>query len=82
MGIRMDMLNHQRNVMNTFGYLMDDNGRAWNENKLRWLEAEAFEEMKQEFIEAVRKEMKTANSENAKQFAREANKAFKDLGFK
>ena len=68
--------------MNTYGYLMDSNGRAWNEIKLRMLEADALEEIKKEFIQSVREEMAKANSENAKQFAGEVNKAFKELGLK
>lgn len=82
MGHKMDMLKHQQSIMNTFGYLMDDYGRAYNESKLRLLEADALEEMKKEFIQSVREEMARANSENAKQFAGEVNKAFKNLGLK
>ena len=65
-------------MMNRYGYLMDDSGRAWNESKLRQLEAEALEEAKEE----LREEMAKANSENAKQFADEVGKAFRSLGLK
>lgn len=82
MGHKMDLLKHQQSLMNTYGYLMDSNGRAWNEMKLRMLEADALEEIKKEFIQSVREEMAKANSENAKQFAGEVNKAFKELGLK
>jgi len=46
------------------------------------LEAEAFEEMKQEVLQSLRAEMAKANSDNAKKFAGEVDKAFKSLGFK
>lgn len=64
--------------MNRYGYLMDDSGRAWNESKLRQLEAEALEETKEE----LREEMAKANVENAKQFAGEVGKVFRSLGLK
>ncbi len=50
--------------------------------KLRVLEEEAFEELKRDLISSAREEMAHANSENAKQFAEEVNKAFHSLGFK
>lgn len=69
-------------MMNRYGYLMDDSGRAWNESKLRQLEAEALEEAKEELRQSVREEMAKANAENARQFAGEAGKAFRSLGLK
>lgn len=68
--------------MNRYGYLMDDSGRAWNESKLRQLEAEALEEAKEELRQSVREEMAKANIENAKQFADEVGKVFRSLGLK
>ena len=68
--------------MNRYGYLMDDSGRAWNESKLRQLEAEALEEAKEELRQSVREEMSKANVENAKQFAGEMGKVFRLLGLK
>ena len=68
--------------MNRYGYLMDDSGRAWNESKLRQLEAEALEEAKEELRQSVREEMTKANIENAKQFADEVGKVFRSLGLK
>ncbi len=68
--------------MNRYGYLMDDSGRAWNESKLRQLEAEALEEAKEELRQSVREEMAKANVENAKQFADEVGKVFRSLGLK
>ena len=68
--------------MNRYGYLMDDSGRAWNESKLRQLEAEALEEAKEELRQSVREEMAKANVENAKQFADEMGKVFRSLGLK
>ena len=68
--------------MNRYGYLMDDSGRAWNESKLRQLEAEALEEAKEELRQSVREEMSKANVENAKQFAGEMGKVFQSLGLK
>lgn len=68
--------------MNRYGYLMDDSGRAWNESKLRQLEAEALEEAKEELRQSVREEMSKANVENAKQFASEMGKVFRSLGLK
>lgn len=68
--------------MNRYGYLMDDSGRAWNESKLRQLEAEALEEAKEELRQSVRKKMSKANVENAKQFAGEMGKVFRSLGLK
>ena len=69
-------------MMNRYGYLMDDSGRAWNESKLRQLEAEAREEAKEELRQSVREEMTKANVENAKQFADEVGKVFRSLGLK
>ena len=68
--------------MNRYGYLMDDSGRAWNESKLRQLEAEALEEAKEELRQSVREKMSKANVENAKQFASEMGKVFRSLGLK
>ena len=68
--------------MNRYGYLMDDSGRAWNESKLRQLEAEALEEAKEELRQSVREEMSKANVENAKQFAGEMGKVLRSLGLK
>ena len=82
MGNKITALNHQRQQINTYGHLMDEYGQAWNESNLRRLEAEALEEVRQEFIQAVREEMARANSENAKEFAGEVDKAFKSLGLK
>ena len=78
MGRKRIWLNIQRDIMNRYGYLMDDSGRAWNESKLRQLEAEALEETKEE----LREEMAKANVENAKQFAGEVGKVFRSLGLK
>ena len=82
MGHKMDMLNHHRKIVGQYGSMMDDFGRAYNDMQLRWLEAEAFEEMKQEVVQSLRAEMAKANSDNAKKFAGEVDKAFKSLGFK
>lgn len=82
MGHKMDMLKNQQSMMNRYGYLMDNFGRAYNENKLRELEVEALEELRQSIIQSAREEMAKANIESAKQFASEVNKAFKSLGFK
>lgn len=82
MGHKRTRLNIQRDLMNRYGYLMDDSGRAWNESKLRQLEAEALEEAKEELRQSVRKEMSKANVENAKQFAGEMGKVFRSLGLK
>lgn len=82
MGHKRTLLNIQRDMMNRYGYLMDDSGRAWNESKLRQLEAEALEEAKEELQQSVREEMAKANVENAKQFAGEVGKAFRSLGLK
>lgn len=82
MGRKRTRLNIQRDLMNRYGYLMDDSGRAWNESKLRQLEAEALEEAKEELRQSVREEMAKANIENAKQCADEVGKAFRLLGLK
>lgn len=82
MGRKRTRLNIQRDMMNRYGYLMDDSGRAWNESKLRQLEAEALEEAKEELRQSVREEMAKANIENAKQFADEVGKVFRLLGLK
>lgn len=63
-------------------YLTTLYGRKYNETKLRELEVEALEELRQSIIQSVREEMVKANADNAKQFAVEVNKAFKSLGFK
>ncbi len=59
---------------------MNDATRAYNDMKLRVLEEEAFEELKRDLISSAREEMAKANSDNAKQFAEEVNKAFHSLG--
>lgn len=82
MGHKRTRLNIQRDLMNRYGCLMDDSGRAWNESKLRQLEAEALEEAKEELRQSVREEMAKANAENAKQFAGEVGKVFRSLGLK
>ena len=82
MGRKRTRLNIQRDMMNRYGYLMDDSGRAWNESKLRQLEAEALEEAKEELRQSVREEISKANIENAKQFADEVGKVFRSLGLK
>ena len=82
MGHKRTRLNIQRDLMNRYGYLMDDSGRAWNESKLRQLEAEALEEAKEELRQSVREKMSKANVENAKQFASEMGKVFRSLGLK
>ena len=82
MGHKRTRLNIQRDLMNRYGYLMDDSGRAWNESKLRQLEAEALEEATEELRQSVREEMSKANVENAKQFAGEMGKVFRSLGLK
>lgn len=82
MGRKRTRLNIQRDLMNRYGYLMDDSGRAWNESKLRQLEAEALEEAKEELRQSVREEMSKANVENAKQFAGEMGKVLRSLGLK
>ena len=82
MGHKRTRLNIQRDLMNRYGYLMDDSGRAWNESKQRQLEAEALEEAKEELRQSVREEMSKANVENAKQFASEMGKVFRSLGLK
>ena len=46
------------------------------------LEAAAFEELKCDLIQSAQDEMAKANSENAKQFVNEVNKAFDSLGLK
>lgn len=50
--------------------------------KTKMLEAAAFEELKRDFIQSAQDEMAKANSENAKQFVNEVNKAFDSLGLK
>ena len=82
MGRKRTRLNIQRDLMNRYGYLMDDSGRACNESKQRQLEAEALEEAKEELRQSVREEMTKANIENAKQFADEVGKVFRSLGLK
>lgn len=50
---RMYMLNHQRQLIGMYGSKMNESTRAYNDMKLRLLEAEAYEEMKRDFIQSV-----------------------------
>lgn len=61
---------------------MPNEVRTYNDMKTKMLEAAAFEELKRDFIQSAQDEMTKANSENAKQFVNEVNKAFNSLGFK
>ena len=61
---------------------MPNEVRAYNDMKTRMLEAAAFEELKRDLIQSAQDEMAKANSENAKQFVNEVNKAFDSLGLK
>ena len=79
---RMYMMNHQRQLIGMYGSKMNESTRAYNDMKLRLLEAEAYEELKRDFIQSAQDEMAKANSENAKQFVNEVNKAFDSLGLK
>ena len=79
---RMYMLNHQRQLIGVYGSKMNESTRVYNDMKLRLLEAEAYEELKRDLIQSAQDEMAKANSENAKQFVNEVNKAFDSLGLK
>ena len=61
---------------------MPNEVRAYNDMKIKMLEAVAFEELKRDLIQSTQDEMAKANSENAKQFVNEVNKAFDSLGLK
>ena len=61
---------------------MPNEVRAYNDMKTKVLEAAAFGELKRDLIQSAQDEMAKANSENAKQFVCEVNKAFDSLGFK
>ena len=61
---------------------MPNEVRTYNDMKTKMLEAVAFEELKRDFIQSAQDEMTKANSESAKQFVNEVNKAFDSLGFK
>ena len=79
---KMTMLNRQRQLMGACGSQMPNEVRTYNDMKTKMLEAAAFEELKRDFIQSAQDEMTKANSENAKQFVNEVNKAFNSLGFK
>ena len=61
---------------------MPNEVRAYNDMKIKMLEAAAFEELKRDLIQSTHDEMSKANGENAKQFVNEENKAFDSLGLK
>ena len=61
---------------------MPNEVRAYNDMKIRMLEAAAFGELKRDLIQSTQDEMAKATSENAKQFVNEVNKAFDSLGLK
>ena len=50
---KMYMLHHQRQLVGMYGSKMNESTRAYNDMKLRLLEAEAYEEMKRDFIQSV-----------------------------
>lgn len=79
---KMTMLNRQRQLMGACGSQMPNEVRAYNDMKTKVLEAAAFEELKRDLIQSAQDEMAKANSENAKQFVNEVNKAFDSLGLK
>ena len=79
---KMTMLNRQRQLMGACGSQMPNEVRAYNDMKIKMLEAAAFEELKRDFIQSTHDEMSKANSENAKQFVNEVTKAFDSLGLK
>ena len=79
---KMTMLNRQRQLMGACGSQMPNEVRAYNDMKIKVLEAAAFEELKRDLIQSAQDEMVKANSESAKQFVNEVNKAFNSLGFK
>lgn len=47
------MLNHQRQLIGMYGSKMNESTRAYNDMKLRLLEAEAYEELKRDFIQSA-----------------------------
>ena len=79
---KMTILNRQRQLMGVCGSQMPNEVRAYNDMKIKMLEAAAFEELKRDLIQSAQDEMAKANSENAKQFVNEVNKAFDSLGLK
>lgn len=79
---KMTMLNRQQQLMGTCGSQMPNEVRAYNDMKIKMLEAAAFEELKRDLIQSAQDEMAKANSENAKQFVNEVNKVFDSLGLK
>ena len=79
---KMTMLNRQRQLMGVCGSQMSNEVCAYNDMKIKMLEAAAFEELKRDLIQSTQDEMTKANSENAKQFVNEVNKAFDSLGLK
>ena len=79
---KMTMLNRQRQLMGACGSQMPNEVRAYNDMKTKVLEAAAFGELKRDLIQSAQDEMAKANSENAKQFVNEVNKAFDSLGLK
>ena len=50
---KMYMLNHQRQLIGMYGSKMNETTRAYNDMKLRLLEAEAYEELKRDFIQSA-----------------------------
>lgn len=50
---KMYMLNHQRQMIGMCGARMNESTRAYNDMKLRLLEAEAYEELKRDFIQSA-----------------------------
>ena len=50
---RMYMLNPQRQLVGVYGSKMNESTRAYNDMKLRLLEAEAYEELKRDFIQSA-----------------------------
>ena len=79
---KMTMLNRQRQLMGVCGSQMSNEVCAYNDMKIKMLEAAAFEELKRDLIQSTQDEMTKATSENAKQFVNEVNKAFDSLGLK
>ena len=59
---------------------MPNEVRAYNDMKIKMLEAAAFEELKRDLIQSAQDEMAKANSENARQFVEEVNRAVHSLG--
>ena len=50
---KMYMLNHQRQLVGVYGSKMNESTRAYNDMKLRLLEAEAYDELKRDFIQSA-----------------------------